>query len=438
MEHASDGRLVRGLRRWDLVALVINSIMGAGIFGLPAQAFAIAGAYSVLSYVASAIAIVLIVLCFAEVGSRFMATGGPYLYARSTLGPLVGFQVGWLLWVGRIAASASLANLFVGYAGYFIPDATLPLWRAVLITTLMSALAAANIAGVRLTASVTNILTVGKLIPLFLFILVGAWFVERGPYVNAALPSYGSFSRTALLLVFTYMGFEGATIPSGEMRHPQRDLPFALLTGFGVVALVYVSVQIVCIGTLPDLAHSQRPVADASRRFLGAPGASLIAAAALVSTGGTLNALMFATPRLLFAMAENRQLPRLFSSTHPRSRTPSLAIYVTAAMTLGLALFSTFISALTISAIVRITAYAITCTALPVLRRRREAPAATFVAPMGPVTVGGAVALSLWLLSNSPWNEMRLCGIAVFLGFVLYYAFARSRQERPAVAEVVG
>jgi len=412
--------------------------MGAGIFGLPSQAFAIAGPYSVLAYIASAIAILFIVLCFAEVGSRFMATGGPYLYAHTTLGPLVGFQVGWLLWLGRVAASASLANLFVGYVSYFIPGAALPQWRAVLIAALIAALAAANIAGIRLAASVTNVLTVGKLIPLFLFVLVGAWSVERGPFLNMTPLSYGSFSKAALLLVFTYMGFEGATIPSGEMRDPQRHLPFALLTGFGVVVFVYVAVQIVCIGTLPDLAHSQRPLADASLRFLGRPGASLIAAGALVSMSGTLNALMFATPRLLFAMGENRQLPQLFSETHSHFRTPAVAICLTAAVTLGLALFSTFISALTISAIVRIAAYAITCTALPVLRRRGKIAPATFVAPVGRVTVGGAVALSAWLLSNSPRNEMRLCGIAIVLGFGLYYGCARPLQKRLTVPEAVG
>ena len=157
-----------------------------------------------------------------------------------------------------------------------------------------------------MTATVTNLLTVGKLIPLFLVGVVGLFFVDPQRYTLAALPSYGSFSQAALLLVFTYMGFEGAAIPAGEIRDPGRHLPFALLTGIGVVVLTYVLVQTVCIGTLPELASSERPIADASLRFLGAPGASLVAAGALVSMGGTLNALMFATPRLLFAMAEYR------------------------------------------------------------------------------------------------------------------------------------
>ena len=429
MEHAHDTRLVRGIRRWDLVALVINSIIGAGIFGLPARVFALAGTYSLLAFVVAAAAIALVILCFAEVGSRFKATGGPYLYARSTFGPLVGFQVGWLLWLGRIAAFAALANLFVGYLSYFIPLVGDDVGRSAVMVVIISVLAAANIGGVRLTTTVTNVLTIGKLVPLFVLIVVGAFFIDPKAYSFATPPSYGSFSQAALLLVFTYMGFEGAAIPTGEMRDPARHLPFALLSGMALVTIVYVSIQIVCIGTLPDLARSDRPLADAGLRFLGEPGASLIAVGALVSIGGTLNALMFATPRLLFAMGENHQLPPIFSATHPGYRTPMPAILVTAAITLGLALFSTFISALTISAIVRLLAYLSTCAALPVLRRNAKLVPAPFVAPAGLLGSILAVVLIVWLLSNSPWSEMRVAGIAFGLGLVIYVVCARGSSD---------
>ena len=381
----------------------------------------------------SAAAMVLVIVCFSEVGSRFKATGGPYLYARATFGPLIGFQVGWLLWLGRIASFASLANLFVGYLGYFVPRAAGAVSRSAVIVAIVSALAAANIGGIRLTASVTNVLTIGKLMPLCLLIVVGAFFVDPQAYALTAPLSYGTFSQAALLLAFTFMGFEGASIPTGEMRDPARNLPFALLVGVGVVTLVYVSVQTVCIGTLPDLAQSERPLADASRLFLGPWGASLIAVGALVSIGGTLNALMFATPRLLFAMGENGQLPRPLTRTHPRFRTPVLAILVTAVATLLLTLYSTFISALTISTIVRLLAYTSTCAALPVLRRRGGGAPPSFTVPAGPVVAILAVALSAWLISNSPWSEMRVAALAVILGLVFYVIFARKWREAAPV-----
>jgi len=294
-------------------------------------------------------------------------------------------------------------------------------------------LAAANVGGVRLTATVTNILTAGKLMPLLLLVVVGMFSLDFGSLASAELPSYRSFSQAALLLVFTYAGFEGAVIPSGEMRDPRRHLPFALLTGFAVVTLVYISVQIVCIGTLPDLAHSERPLAEAGLRFLGAPGASVIALGALISIGGTLNALTFATPRLLFAMSENGQLPRLLSSTHPRFRTPAPAIVLTVSMALLLALFSTFLSALTISTIVRLLAYASTCAALPLLRRQFGVPETTFAVPVGRFVAIAAVGLCGWLVTNSPWNELRLAAVAVLAGLALYRVCARLPERPKAV-----
>jgi APA family basic amino acid/polyamine antiporter len=437
MSTDRNANLVRGLHRWDLVALVINSIIGAGIFGLPSTAFAKAGTYSLLAYLVSAVAVFLIILCFAEVGSRFTATGGSYLYARVTFGAVVGFQVGWLMWLGRIAAFAALSNLFIGYLGYFVPAAGTNLGRAVVIVTVVAALAITNIVGVRVTAAVTNALTVAKLIPLFLLATVGLFFVDPARYSLSTPPGYSSFSQATLLLAFTYMGFEGAAIPTGEMRDPAKHLPFALLMGLGVVVLVYMSIQTVCIGTLPNLASSERPLSDAGLRFLGPPGATLIAAGAIVSIGGTLNALMFATPRLPFAMAENRQLPQMFAATHPRLGTPIAAILLTAVMTLALALFSTFISALTMSAVVRLMAYMTTCAALPVLRRNAGIPRPPFLVPAGPVVSVIAVILSLWLLSNTPSNEMRLASIAVLLGFGFYLAYARRARAVPPVASTI-
>lgn len=428
LQNQPDARLKRGLRQWDLVALVINSIIGAGIFGLPARVFALAGPYSLFAYALSASAMVLIILCFAEVGSRFTSTGGPYLYARVAFGPLIAFQVGWLMWLGRIAAFAALCNLFVGYLGYFVPAATDPFWRAAVIVVMVSGLTIANVIGLRVSAIITNVLTVSKLVPLLLVGLVGLFFIDLQRYSVGAVPSYDSFSQAALLLVFTFAGFEGSSIPTGEMREPSRHLPFALLLGVMVVTATYMLVQAVCIGTVPGLAASDRPVADAARAFLGAPGASIVAAGALVSIGGTMNALMFATPRLLFAMSEQQQLPPILAETHPHFRTPVVAIMLTAAVTLVITLSSTFLSALTISAVVRLMAYTTTCAALPVLRRRAGAAPAAFRVPAGVWIATLAVALSLWLLSNTSMSELRLAAFAIASGFALYYV-TRSLRE---------
>jgi APA family basic amino acid/polyamine antiporter len=419
--------LARDLGRWDLVALVVNSVIGAGIFGLPSRVYATAGAYSLVAYLAAGLAIGLIVTCFAEVSSRFRDTGGPYLYARVAFGSFAGFEIGWLMWLARIAALAALGNLGVGYVTYFLPALGDETWRAVLLAVAIVALTLVNVMGVRVTATVTNLFTVAKLVPLVLIVAAGLFLVRPDAFAFDNVPDYRAFSQASLLLVFAFTGFEGAVIPAGEMRDPNRHLPFALITSIGLVAALYVLVQAVSIGTVPDLAAAERPLAEVGLRALGPIGASLVAAGAIVSITGTMNALMFATPRLLFAMAERRQLPRLFAVTHERWQSPVAAVVLTAAVTLVFSLSSTFLSALTISAIIRLFAYATTAAALPVLRRKPEAPPAAFRAPAGTLVSVAAVLLSAWLLSNSTVREARLALGAAAVGAIVYLVGQRAK-----------
>ena len=203
---------------------------------------------------------------------------------------------------------------------------------------------------------------------------------------------------------------------------PNVWIAFAMLTALVVVTLLYVLIQIVCIGTLPELANSERPLTDASSRFLGAGGASVISAGALLSMTGTLSVIMLSGPRVLFAMAEQGQFPSVLSVTHRRFHTPYVAILLTAGIMLVVTISGTFIYALTINMIIRLVNYAATCAALPVLRRRSDR-AATFRAPAGTVISIVSVALCAWLLSSSGWREARDAGIAAALGLILYVGY---------------
>jgi basic amino acid/polyamine antiporter, APA family len=427
-ERTAGEHLVRDIRKWDFVALVLNSIVGAGIFGLPSRAFALAGVHSLLAYVVCAVPVFLIILCFAEVSSRFKDTGGPYLYARATFGPLVGFEIGWLTWIARLTAFAALCNLFADYLGYFLPAVASGLGRAAVITVVVSFLTWANLVGVRVASLVGNIFTVGKLVPLVLLVVVGFFFINPDSY-SAAPPSYRAFSASVLLLVFAFTGFETAVIPAGEARDPQRHLPFAMLTGTAIVVVLYVSIQAVCIGTLPELASSQRPLADVGGRLFGMAGSAVISLGALISVTGTLNAVMLATPRLLFAMAEQRQLPPTFSATHERFHTPHVAILFSAVGMLVLALSGTFASAATLSTIIRLTTYAATCAALPVLRRKSGHEHAPFAVPAGGTVSVVALILLAWLFSSSSWRELLEAAVAGAVGLLLYALLAARRHR---------
>jgi amino acid transporter len=432
MAQPTEEGLVRGIRRWDLVAVAINGIIGAGIFGLPSKVFALIGPASVIAFIACAVVVALIILCFAEVGSRFRETGGPYLYARDAFGPVAGFQVGWMIYLARLTAFAANCNLLVGYLGFFWPSAGSGAWRVTVILAIVILLTTVNIIGVRNAARVSNFFTVGKLIPIVLFIAVGLFFINPENFSAPAAINYGSFSESVLLLVYAFTGFEMAVIPAGEVSNPQRNLPIAILIAISAVALLYILIQVVCIGTLPELASSERPLADAANRFLGAAGASIITVGALVSITGNLNVLILAGSRLPFAMAERRELPRLLSVIHKRFRTPHAAIILTGAVMLALTLWSTFASAVKISTIARLIAYAATCAALMVLRYKSDARPALFRLPFGIDISVVTLGLAVWLLSNTTLREVRDVLIAILIGRLLYSAstFANRPTEK--------
>jgi amino acid transporter len=309
------------------------------------------------------------------------------------------------------------------------------LTRAVVITVVVIAMTTVNLIGVREAALVNNLFTIAKLTPLLLFIVVGLFFLSPETFIAPAAPNYGDFSTAALLLIFAFSGFEMAVVPAGETRDPRRHVAFALLTATGVVALFYVMIQVVCIGTLPGLASSERPLVDASSRFLGATGASIVSVGAIISVTGTLNSNMLVAPRILFAMAEQGQLPRPLAATHRRFRTPHIAILISAAVALVLTLQGTFISALTISTVIRLLVYIATCVALPVLRFRKDAPAPRFNAPAGAAVAVTAATLSMWLLSNSPSNDARSVGLAAALGLPIFFAYRLLKKSPISAGE---
>ena len=431
MGRAKPAELVRGIRRWDLVALAINFIIGGGIFGLPSKVFSLSGPASVIAYVVCAGAVILIVFCFAEVGSRFTQTGGPYLYAREAFGPFVAFGVGWLRWLSGVASSAALGNLFADYLSYMWPVAQAGLWRALTITAVICSLTAVNVLGVRDVAAVSNFLALAKLLPLLLFIAVGLFFIHPRNFSAAPWPGFGSLSTSMLLLVYAFTGFESVSIPAGEVRDPQRNIPFALFVAIGATTLIYVLVQVVCVGTLPELAASVRPLADASSRFLGPAGAWLIASGAMISIAGTIHGHILTSPRMLFAMAGQNQLPRALAAVHQRFRTPYISICFTAMVILACGLSGTFIQLAAISVMTRLVIYIITCVALPILRRNKNVGAATFMLPWGLVIPTSAVVLCAWLLLNCKSHEAWMAAIAASVGVLLFVA-QKIRMPRPS------
>ena len=417
---AETPRLVRVVGLAGLTAIALNGVVGSGIFVLPARVYALAGAASPVAYLLAALLIALVVACFAEAGSRSDETGGPYLYARAAFGEFAGFLVGWMFMLTRLTAGAAIANAFAAYLGEIDPALATGPGRFLAITLAIGALAAINLLGVRRAASTVNLLTVAKLVPLVIFVGVGLFFVDPGRVTFLALPELGSLRQAALLLVFAYGGFENANVPTEEALDPRRHLPVALLTTIGAVAVLYVLIQVVAQGTLPELATSATPLASAARNVMGAPGGWMLTAAALLSTLGSISALVLVGPRILFAFARHGQLPAALAVIHPRYRSPHWAVAVFALLTWAAALVGGFAVLATVAAVSRLLFSASTCLAVPVLRRRQRDVQPSFLLPGGPAIPLLAVALSAWLLSGLTREQAIAGGLGLLSGLVVY------------------
>lgn len=422
-------RLLRVVGLAGLTAIALNGVVGSGIFVLPATVYAIAGAASPIAHVLAALVMALVVACFAEAGSRCDETGGPYLYARTAFGAFPGFLIGWMFLLTRLVATAAIANAFVDYLGYLAPALGHGAGRFAAITVAIGGLAALNVVGVRAASYTVNLLTVAKLVPLAVFVAVGLAFVDRHRIALAA-PDLGSLRQAALPLVFAYGGFENANVPTEEVVNPRRHLPVALLVTIAAVTVLYVLIQIVAQGTLPDLAASKTPLASAAGAVMGPPGGVLLTAAAVVSMLGSISAVILVGPRILFAFARHGHLPGPLADVHPRFHSPHRAVVVFAVLTWAVALWGGFAELAAISAVARLVFSASTCLAVPVLRRRRRDTADTFALPGGPAIPLAAAALSLWLLSGLNRTQAIAGGVGLALGAAIYAVQAASAALR--------
>lgn len=426
----NESKLVRGIGRWDLTAVAINTIIGTGIFILPAGVFGLIGSYSLFAFVLCAVIVGLIVLCFCEVSSRFHLTGGMYLYGREAFGPEIGFEIGWLYWIVRVATFAANCNAMLAYVGFFVGGVNEGVTRIAIISVVVIGITFINLLGVRETAVVTNIFAVGKIVPLLIFAAVGIFFIEPANFNFTTSPNVDAFPAAVLMLMYAYMGFEAAAIPAGETKDPQKSVPFALLTALGFCAVLFIIVQVVAIGTLPGLADSKTPLADSARQFMGTFGGGFIAVGALVSVLGNLNGGFFSSSRIPFAMAERRELPAALAKTHEKYRTPFVAIILTGAVVLFLTIFTTFLTAVTIASITRLLVYATTCLALPVFRQRTDIPPAKFTAPLGVLAAVLSLGLIGWLLANVDFKKEGLpIVVAIVLGLAIYFASTAVRKK---------
>jgi amino acid transporter len=421
--------LLRAVSRWQIVALSVNDVIGSGVYLiLPVAAALLLGPASVWAILVAGFAVLLLVLCFAEASSLFDRPGGAIVYTQAAFGDFVGFEVGWMTWIARISSIAGLSVFFARAVGYLWPAAKSGVGQWATIVLPLLVLTWINVRGVKSGARTAVVLAWGKVLPLVLFVAVGLFFVDWGRVFPVPMPERANFMKAALLVLFAYAGFENTPAPAGEFLNPKRDVPFALIMQIGIVTAIYTAVQLVAIGTVPNLGASPTPLADAAAMMLGPVGGLILTLGAVLSVLGTNNNTVLAGPRYLYALAQMGKLPPVFAKIHPRFRTPHVAILTQTGVALLLMLTGTAEELAVLSAIARLATYIGTAAAVPVLRRKLPATPRTIRLPGGPLIPIAALAICVLFLSAAEKKNWIAGGIALAVG-ALIYSVPRGRRR---------
>jgi basic amino acid/polyamine antiporter, APA family len=433
---APERGLVRAVGIWALAASIINITVGGGIFRLPAAVSAALGTAAPLAYLVCALAMGLIVLCFAEAGSRVALTGGPYAYVEVAFGPFVGFLAGVLLWIVGTFALAAVSTLFADAVGALVPALGGGTARTLMLAGTFALLGAVNVRGVRQGTAVNVVSTVAKLLPLLLLLVVGAFAVKAQNLAWTGAPSTGSLARTSVLLIFAFAGIETALVPSGEVRNVARTIPRAIALAMVAITVLYIGLHLVVQGILGGaLATSTTPLADAAAVALGPSGRALILIGAAVSMFGYVSGMTLAVPRALFALGRDGFLPRAIASVHPRWHTPWVAIAVQAVIVFALAVTSGFEKLAILANLSTLLLYAACCMAAWQLRRRDvRADGIPFRVPGAAIAPWLALAVIAFLLKSITLNEWAVAGGVILLACLLYAVTLPARSKRASGA----
>ncbi len=425
----SERALVRAVGPLTLAAGIVNITVGGGIFRLPAAVAASLGPAAPLAYVVCAVAMGLIVLCFAEAGSRVAMTGGPYAYVEVAFGPFVGFLAGVLLWLVGTFALAAVATLLADAVGGLVPALASPLARGGTMAVAFVALAWVNVLGVRQGARLNLVMTIAKLLPLLLVAVVGAFAVRAEHLAIGTLPAAGDVSRTAIVLIFAFAGVESALVPSGEVREPARTVPRAIALAMVGVTALYLALQLVAQGVLgPALATSTTPLADVAGAVLGPWGRTLLLVGAAISMLGYVGGMTLAVPRALYAFARDGLLPRALATVHAAHRTPYVAIVVQALVCWVLAASGQFERLALLANVSTLVLYAACCGAAWQLRRADvRAGGVPFRVPLAGVVPALAILVIAALLTSVTRGEWLVVAGALVVATAVYGLARRGR-----------
>jgi amino acid transporter len=422
-------KLPRNLGLWGIWMLVVNGLIGAGIFGLPSGAAALAGEYSILIYAFCALLILPVILCFAELGSYFRGTGGPVRYGTMAFGPFIGFQGGWLYYLARLISFSANTVLLTDSIAYFIPAAAESLGRLISLAVICISLSLVNVLGSVESIRSMTVFTIIKftvliLLPIGGFILLGADVI---PNFSSPIPPFSDLGSAALLLIYAFVGFEGAVVPAGEAKRPERDMPLGLLLGLAVVAVLYMLIQLVTQAAVPNLANSKTPLLDASASLFGNAGAVILMIGVAASVIANLLGSMFSSTRLTYALSLEKSLPQWFGEVHPKFLTPANSVIFFGVSAFLLSAFGSFTVLAAMTVLSRLFLYIMSCAAIPRLRSQFIGEGRFILKGGYTIPILGILAC-LWLMLQVSERSIWMTALFITIGSGLYWLGRKGRR----------
>jgi amino acid transporter len=415
---------------WSIVLLGINGIIGSGIFLLPNKAMALIGPASLLVMIFDMFLVLAITFCFAEASGLFKDNGGAYIYAKKAFGNFFGYEVGFLSWMTRIIAYATMSVGFATALAGVFPSLGTPLMKDIIVTVILVLLAIVNLLGLELYKIVQNAATIAKIIPFILFIGMGIFYIQPAnfePFFPGGTYTPGTFGAAAVMLFFAFTGFESIAIAAAEMENPQKNLPKATLVTIFIVSAIYLLLLTCAIGIMGyGLADTKAPVQEAFGRIAGTFGTTIVAAGTLVSIGGLCIGSSFITPHSCLALAQKQMMPA-FMARENRFGAPHWCIIISTLIAMLIAYTGSFTFLASISVVSRFSQYIPTCLAILVFRKTMADTPRAFRIPFGPVIPVIAVLVSLWLLSQATFQQIAM-GLGAAVIAVPFYWFIRKNQ----------
>jgi basic amino acid/polyamine antiporter, APA family len=412
--------LKREIGKWGLVANSVNIIIGAGIFILPVLVAERLGTGSIWAYVICGLLMLMIMLCFAEAGSRITITGGAYSYIEKAFGSFAGFLTASIFIFGAaVMANAAVANGLADTLSYFIP-AFKKLWvRIQFFAFMFGSLGYVNVRGLNRAMAIVKFNTIVKLVPLLMIVVFGWFFIKSSDLSINFGNSMKDIGGTSLILLFAFVGAETALNVSGEIKNPEKTIPKGILISVLLVVVLYILIQVVAQAILGEsiTEHRDSPLAATAKVMFGQVGALIVIIGATFSMFGNISGMVLNMPRILYAAARDKVLPSgSVARIHPVFKTPFVAVIIYAVLGFIFASTGEFKQLAMLSSASYLLIYLGVVSSVIKFRLSGIKEHGLYRVPGGyliPVISASGI---LWVLSNLPADE--LTAMAIFVAFI--------------------